>query len=587
MNPAQRALPGAFRGARRDAPRTALTAGLTAALTAGVLLGAAAAPAAAQDDPFLYSMNDRGILSVGGTQLEKLPGKFDPGGPSNTGEQWVDLLVEGSDRWALRLDGRMHRNDARIRTLPTVPDDATTGWLRMSRSDATYAVRSDGMVAVDDDTSTNYNRFAFFFVDIEAPDVSPFTAGLDAFVMRSDGAVFGGDALTPGMMFAGGAGVTGVTDGLFVDTLWVALSRDPTTGFIYALRADGQLHFFDPTDFDASSGIDPGDVITPPGPFGEGDPAPPTSSLITTLPGPSNPVNPAELWIELTFDSDGTWYAIRQDGLVHSSADPDVAFVDLPGNGVDPERTFVDLKVLDGALYALRFDGFLFRDDQLEPIIDLDKQRYRRLGLSLDPPDLAGIKNRKPVATTYKVTLLEGEAADIPVIVTDVDKPADELTLAVDLSLLPGATWDEVTRTVSFPGATAGKYRFTVEVDDEASKKPKRFKYSVKVVPQDTNELKNRPPTPAKMKKFQALVGFELSVPVLATDRDGDALTMTADTSKGIFARGATFDPGTGIVTWTPAFEDIGKASGVILVSDGIKTKKLKVKVTVINPLIF
>ena len=87
--------------------------------------------------------------------------------------------------------------------------------------------------------------------------------------------------------------------------------------------------------------------------------------------------------------------------------------------------------------------------------------------------------------------------------------------------------------------------------------------------------------------RLWALPAEESVVPVFATDKDGDDLTYSIDMTKGIFALGATFDAGTATITWTPAFEHLGKHFAAVLVSAGTKTKKLKVKFVVVNPLIF
>ncbi len=584
------------RPVRAAATRLALPA-LAAALLAGPALAGDPPPSG----PVVYTLNDRGLLSVGGTVLEKLKSKFDPTeSPVQFPEQqWVDVAVVGSDRWTLRIDGRVHENGKKIRTLPFESLEGATSWLNLARSDALYALRADGLLARDDDTSVQYPAHSYIFIDVVAPEVDPFMEGPDVFALRTDGGVFGSDLATPGMMLVGGPGVRGdpdtdgALDGQFFDTTWVRLAVDPSTDMVHGLRADGRIHAFDWTEFDASSGVDPG---APSGPFdgggggtGEGDPpeGPPEAMEVGALPFPDTlAFTVADLYVDLEFAEDGTFYALRQDGAVFRSDDLENPLVVLPGDGLDPEKVFVDLAVLDDTFFALRFDGE-FYDQTGASLIDLQKKRYRRVVISEDPPDLSSFKNRKPVAAVYKPTLLESEAIDLPVIVTDLDTASDELDVQVDLTDLPGASWDAVTRTVSWPGGPAGKYSFLATADDGLLKKPKTFRYKFKVLPMDTVVEKNRPPSPAKVKKVQALVGWETVLPVFATDRDGDELTFTAVDDKGVFARGATFDEETRTITWTPTFDDIGKWSAVILVSDGVKTKKLKVKFTVVNPLIF
>jgi hypothetical protein len=246
----------------------------------------------------------------------------------------------------------------------------------------------------------------------------------------------------------------------------------------------------------------------------------------------------------------------------------------------------VDLAAANGGFFALRFDGALYGTAGTS-IIDLQKKRYRSLALSDTPPDLSNFKNRKPVAVRYKATLLENEAITMPIIANDIDKASEDLIVQVDLALLPGAIWDDEARTVSWPGGPAGKYSFTATVDDGVLKKPKTFRYKVRVVSADDVPEKNRTPIPAKIKNVQLLVGIETDLPLFATDRDGDVLTMSVNEENGIFAIGASFDPTTDTISWKPTFDDLGKQTATVFITDGTKVKKLKIKFTVVNPLIF
>ncbi len=547
-------------------------------------------PAFAGDNLAVYTMNDRGLLSVGGTVLEKLKSGFDPSEDPvvKPEQQWVDLEVVGSDRWTLRRDGRIEENGSKLRVLPF---DITTNatWLQLARSDALYALRSDGMLAQDDLTDVTYPPYNFAFLDLVAPPVDPFLNGPDVFALRSDGGVFGSTTTTPGIVLVGGpgvrnsAGTPGSPDGEFFDTVWVACAVDPSTDEIYALRADGRVHSFDWEDFDASSGVDPAAPPPPPG----GGIGPPAGVEQANLPFPDTLLfTLGDLYIDIAFDEDGTWYVLRQDGAVFRSDDDVNPLVLLPGDGIDPEKTFVDLAVLGGVVRVLRYDGSLY-DETGALLLNLQKKRYLNICLSEDPPDLSNFKNRKPVTSVYKPIVLENQALTLPIIVADVDKLSEDLDVLVDLSLLPGASYDPITRVVSWPGGPAGKYRITVSADDGLLKKPKKSKYSVRVVPADTVPEKNRPPNVTKVKKVLALVGIESTVPLLAIDRDGDTLTFSVDNQAGIFARGAIFDANTATITWTPAFDDVGKWKAVVFVSDGTKTKKLKLKFEVASPLIF
>ena len=527
----------------------------------------------AGDTLFFYGLNDRGTLSVGGTVLDNYKSKYSPTDGTFTEQQWVDLVVNGADRWALRLDGRIEMNGAPLRTLPFDIESQLTSWIAIAASTELYALRFDGLLAQDDATDFTYPPSTFLFTSLIAPSIDIPGDGPNVYVLRSDGAVFGGELPTAGIMFQGGAGLTGALDGQFVDTTWVAMAIDPTTDLVHGLRADGKIQEFSPSEF----------VITP-----STDPAP-LADQIADLPFPTDAlqITPADAYIDIAFDENGMWYVLRRDGAVFRSDDIVTPLVDLPGNGLTEDGSFVDVDARGSSFFVLRADGQVFQDDAGTVLVDLTKKRYRKLAVSDTPPDLTNFKNRKPSAAVYKSVLLQDEPLELPIIITDLDKASEDLIVEVDLTGLPGALWDPMTRVVSWPGGFIGKYRVLVTADDGLLKKPVRFKYSVKVSPPDTNLSKNRPPTPSKIKRVQGLVGFESVVPLFATDKDGDDITWSVDETKGIFALGATFDPDTATITWTPEFEHLGKQLATVFVSDGTKTKKLKVKFLVVNPLIF
>src|SRR5262245_30001905 len=98
------------KSSRSNVPMFPLThlRGSAAGLFLFLLLPAAAA------QPFVYGMNEKGRLSINNTLLDSLPGDFDPDSlPIQDPEDaWLDLAVDGADRFALRLDGRIFKNGA-------------------------------------------------------------------------------------------------------------------------------------------------------------------------------------------------------------------------------------------------------------------------------------------------------------------------------------------------------------------------------------------------------------------------------------------------------------------------------------------
>ena len=86
------------------------------------------------------------------------------------------------------------------------------------------------------------------------------------------------------------------------------------------------------------------------------------------------------------------------------------------------------------------------------------------------------------------------------------------------------------------------------------------------------------------MSRSFALIGHELALPIKATDRNGDPLTIEP-INQGIFLRGATFDSTTNTLHWLPECIDAGRREARFRVSNGTKTSRLKVKIDVLFPL--
>ena len=69
-------------------------------------------------------------------------------------------------------------------------------------------------------------------------------------------------------------------------------------------------------------------------------------------------------------------------------------------------------------------------------------------------------------------------------------------------------------------------------------------------------------------------------MPILASDQNGDELTMTVDETQPPFTLGAEFDPMTNTFIWSdPQLADIGTYTMKFQISDGLKTTNRKVKV--------
>ena len=87
----------------------------------------------------------------------------------------------------------------------------------------------------------------------------------------------------------------------------------------------------------------------------------------------------------------------------------------------------------------------------------------------------------------------------------------------------------------------------------------------------------NRAPEVSRLTRGFALARQPLALPVLAVDRDGDPVTISLVSGP----EGATFDPATATLHWTPTHEQLGRHTIRFTVSDGTKTRKHSVKLRV------
>ena len=552
---------------------------LLSALALALLLGA---PPAATAQGFLYAVNETGNLTVNATTLEKLPSKLNPGNATTIGESWWDIHVEGPDRWALRLDGRVQKNGELLHDFSI--DDLTALWLSLAvNGDELWALRTDGGLGRDGvvvqvlpvEPPDPETQGEFFFQQIVALDG-------DIYALRSDGSVYRNLGLDPVLRFVGGPGVvTGSLEdppgeGLATDTVWRTMAVSPVDGALWALRNDGKL----------ARGV----------PEAPGEGGEPVAEIITSLPfdedidTSSVAAAVAEIYVRLVMSADGTWSALNGKGElyreVHSFVEPLVDWNGSPVGGGN-DQVFVDILPTSKGVYGLRFDGRLFEQGSEDPLVKLPKSRYRALALSAEAPDLTNFKNSRPKVSKTSQVALTGSTVTVPVLANDADLAESELTFEVDPLKNPeGAVWDDELRRFTWEAPDApGKASFLVSVSDGVAKSAKS-KNKVKLIEPDTDPLKNKKPLVMKVKGARALVGFPFSLTVQAVDPDGDELTMSIDTSKPPFTLGATFDAETGVFSWEPQLADIGGYKVVVFVSDGTVTVKRSIKLRVDSSLL-
>lgn len=572
----------------------ALRTAAAVALTAGCL----ASDLAAQD---VYGLRQEGRISWNGTLLDKLPGDFDDdhgfsfvfvfssGFPSasfggfffvtSTGlssddfdDRWTDSLVVGSDRWSLRADGRLERNGVGFASLSHAW--FTADWTALDVADGrVHAVRRDGRTSRASTAggtllTLDVARDDSFFTDVLGADG-------DTFVLRADGAVFSfGDPDEPRVVFDGGPGPSGFPDGEAADSTWTELTFDPATDRLLALRRDG-LVFAAPIE--GLQGLEePTELARLPAPDGSAFVDVYLEQLV--FPRLDEYADLVVLDEGGGFPGAGDWLALRGDGTIFTTGG--AALVDHAGDGA-----FSDLATLGPHFATIDRQGQVFVDAEPEPRFNLPKTGYTRTALAFDPPDVTAAKNGRPVVTRYKVTLVEGQTAEIPVLATDTNLSSDALLVEAVEPLPAGVTFDADQRVFVVDGTQPkGGAALRVRVDDGVAK-PRTTRLRLRVVPPDTAP-KNRRPVVARVGTVRALVGAELELPLIVSDRDGDVVTLTPDTTKGLFAvTDATFDAATNTLRWTPTFDDIGRSTARFTVTDGTVERRLRVKLQVKTPL--
>jgi hypothetical protein len=539
-----------------------------APLAVAVLSCAACFPRFALAQANVYGLNFEGKLSINGTVIDSLSSDFDDEPIVVFWEAWQALSVEGSNRYAMRRDGRVSKNGVKIFQLPW--SNAVFEWVSMSvENDNIYCLRQDGLLSANDDSIIDYSRDDFFFRRIIARNGSTYS-------LRSDGNVFKNTQTEPILRFRGGTGNRDFEDGEDFDTVWVTLSFPPAAPILYALRSDGKV-YRSTVSVDSLDGED------------DGEPDEGEVEQVAELPFTgSDFLEIEDFYVDLEFTGDGIWKALKADGNVYASDSQVASIVDYPGHADDDDTIYTGLAVHGDSFYAIRSDGQVFLDTDTEPLLFLPSDNYNgSLAISSDPPDLSNFDNAKPVAAVYNVKANSGTPLSIPVVVTDTDKVEAEIAVAPVDPLPAGVVWDGVNRSFVWdnPGP-AGSYKLLFEVNDGVNS-PVQFKHSVKLLEPDDNLEKNKKPYLSKIKKAQAVVGQPLSLTVIADDADGDALSVSVDPLAPPFINGASFNPATRVFTWTPAFEDQGKMTVEFFISDGTVSKTLKVKITVKNSFIF
>jgi hypothetical protein len=517
-------------------------------------LACLALPAAAAG--YLYGINATGKTTVNGSQIDNLPSDYDIDYPFyDTKEAWRDIVVVDGDRYALRGNGLVMRNGEKLWSLDFDSDSAWF-WTELEEWDGNfYALRQNGNLAVNGEVEANLPRNDFLFTSLVVVDGA-------TYALRCDGSIFKNGGSEPIFMFRAGDGIWDSGDGREIDTLWVALKVDPSGDWLYALRSDGVMR-----RGELPSGDEEGEYV---------DSFP--------FPGASSNFSYGNLYWDFELEAPGRWVVASGNGMVYRYPDSLTERVNLPGNGVDQGEVFLDVALFDGRFFVLRSDGAVYVEGLEDPIVKLDGSGYGRMEISTLPPNLASSENNAPAVALYTVVANTGEPVKVPVIATDLETPADELTVTPE-ETPPGSVWDAGARTLTLTApAEKGNLTFSCVVDD-GDGSAKTYTCKIQVKAPDADPLKNKAPYRPKIKKVVALVGVELRLYIPLADPDGDPVSVVVNPLVYPFSAGARYEPSTSEFVWTPTVLDLGKPTIEFVLDDGTTTATLKLKLEVMNPL--
>jgi len=168
----------------------------------------------------------------------------------------------------------------------------------------------------------------------------------------------------------------------------------------------------------------------------------------------------------------------------------------------------------------------------------------------------------------------EGNLLTFQVTASDADLPANTLTLSA-ANLPAGATFDPATGVFSWTPTEAqgpGTYQVNFTVSDGSLTDSRQITITV-------NEL-NAPPVLGSIANQVVNEGSLLTFQVTASDADLPANTLTLSAAN--LPTGATFDPATGVFSWTPTeAQGPGTYQVNFTVSDGSLTDSRQITITV------
>jgi hypothetical protein len=471
--------------------------------------------------------------------------------PSSAG-RWRGLAMEGETWYALRRDGVLMADGRRQDSL-RYPGEKGHGYVAVTAGDHdAWALNEDGRLVRDDRVVARFSRQGFDFTDVLWHDG-------EVYSLRADGSIFAGTVDDPLFSLDGPGDPLGRPEGDVRELTWFALAGDPAGGWLYALRGDGVVRRGDPSGGEFSG------------------------EAVGILPrAEAGSFKDSELYAGIALTAAGSLRALRRNGELYAAPVFGAPFIVLPVDG-DPDA-YVDVEALSGDAYALRKDGQVYDCGDGHHVVTMPGGGYRRFVVSEVVPELSWVKDRSPSAISATVTVVEGDDLYLPLAPWDLETRDVDVRVVGSLPAGLGFEDGPVPALRWTSAGPAGTFRVALEVSD-GTKLARRAKQTIVVVPAGGKAGRDDPVALPRIRSLRALAGQKLVFAVPVADPDGDPVTVAADPSSWPFAGGATFDPATALVEWTPGLEDLGERSFRFQVTQGATGTAFTVPVEVDYPL--
>ncbi len=247
----------------------------------------------------------------------------------------------------------------------------------------------------------------------------------------------------------------------------------------------------------------------------------------------------------------------------------------LPGFDVPDFATFTDHQ--DGTASLILAPSQADRGDYPITVTATDGENSSETSLIVS---VEGVNDPPRFSYIGDTVAVVGETAELELVVTDSDQ--DELTFSTT-GLPPGVILTPSTvygrATLEITPDTVGVHPLTITVTDSGNGNTDAIltdSISLNLVVRTENQA----PVLAPVGILKVREGETLTLPIVATDGDGDTFTYSATN----LSPGADLDPQTGLLTWTPTYLQSAIYSNInVKVSDGYGSSNETITIQVEN----